>query len=307
MSAVATDSPASLRERDLAVAWMNRGHALVLQGGDPGLTAALEAYNEAVSRLRPLVAASANPSWANSLGAALMNRGQLLHRLHGVAQATVALAAFDEAAGLLRPLVASTELRSPDSDPRPSPWPRRNLAGVLLNRANLLLDLGRLTEAHPGTAEALSLSLPHERADLVDADLALKTRRARCDALGRLIAEPGADQELLARETSDLVDDGLALARHWTKLGVAEPRELALRLFRFGTQLYRFHQPHFLAEFIRENLAISDPEIRTIALEAIDATLADRPAEYLTVGDPASERRLETWRELAALRTSLAA
>lgn len=288
---------------------MNRGHALMLQGDTPGLTAALDAYNEAVSRLRPLVPAADDASWTVSLAAALMNRGWLLHRLHGTAQATLALEAYAEAAALLRPLASSPELRSQDSDLRISPWPRRNLAGVLLNRAHLLLDLGQLNEARTAAAEALSLSIPHERADTVDADLALKARRAVCDALGRLIVAPGADQEAIAREASDLVDDGLALARHWTAQGAAQPRELALRLFRFGAQLYRFHQPHFLAEFLAENLGTRDPELVAIAREAIDAALADAPRDtvFLTVGDPASERHLRTARDLAQLRAALPA
>ncbi len=304
MSAVATDSDAATRERDLAIAWMNRGHALALQGDAQSLAAALEAYNEATSRLRPLIAHSANPSWANSLAAALLNRGQLLHRLYGTAQATVALAAFDEAAAILRPLVGSSPVSL-----SPSPWPRRNLAGVLINHATLLLDLGQLPEARAAAAETLALSLPHERTDTIDADLALKARRALCDALGRLIVAPGADQEAIAREASDLVDDGLALARHWTARGAAQPRELALRLFRFGAQLYRFHQPHFLAEFLAENLVTHDAELVAIARETIDAALADAPRDtaYLTVGDAASARHLRTARELTQLRATLPA
>jgi hypothetical protein len=286
------------QQRDLAVARMNRGHALMMPGDAAGLTAALEAYNEAIVRLRPLIA-NAGPeaaSWTNSLGAALTNRGHLLHRLHGVAQATLALEAYDEAAVLLRSL-----------SPRASPWPRRNLAGALLNRANLLLDLVRHTDGAAAAREALALSATQERFDVVDADLALKARRTLCDALGRLIVKPGADQASIAAEASDLVDDSLALIRDWTGRGENAFGPLAIRLFRYGTQLYRLHQPHFLAEFIRENLLQTDAEWRAIALESIDAALAGRPDEFLTIGDPASERRVETGRELAALRSSLAA
>jgi hypothetical protein len=72
-------------------------------------------------------------------------------------------------------------------------------------------------------------------------------------------------------------------------------------------QLYRLHQPHFLAEFIQENIRLDDPEFRAAAITAIDATLQDRPrdGEFLTIGDPASERRRETWQELAGLRGRL--
>src|SRR6478609_6570778 len=187
--------------RDRAIAWMNRGHTLLVKDGDPALAGALEAYNEAIALLRPLPLGE-NPEWANSLGAALMNRGQLLHRLHGVTQATLALAAFDEAIVLLRELPADN-----------TPWPRRNLTGTFVNRANLLLDLGQFHSADLAARHALALAVPHERGELVDADLALKARRALGDALGRQLVMPGADQDNIAREASDIVDDALALIR----------------------------------------------------------------------------------------------
>lgn len=298
----ATSSPAPLDHlRDLGVAWMNRGHELMLQDNRVSLEASLAAYNEAITVLRQLPTAE-NPGWDNSLGAALMNRGQLLHRLHGIEQAAVALSAFDEAAALLAPLA--------ESDPaHGNPWPRRNLTGTLLNRASLLLDLGQFSIAATTAREALAFAAPHERLNLVDADLALKTRRCLCDALGRLIVEPGADQNALATAASDLVDESLALIRHWAANHPGAFAALALRLFRYGTQLYRLHQPQFLAEFIQENLSTDNPELRAIALAAIDDALADQPRDvaFLTIGDPASERRLEIWRELATLRTRIAA
>jgi hypothetical protein len=281
--------------RDRAIAWMNRGHALLAKDGDPALAGALEAYNEAIALLRPLPLGE-NPEWANSLGAALMNRGQLLHRLHGLDRTALALAAFDEAERVLRPLPTEE-----------NPWPRRNLAGTLINRANLLLDLGVLSAAASDASDGLILTAPHERADLVDADLALKARRAFGDAIGRLLVEPGADQDALARQASDVVDDALELIRYWQGKGAGSFRLLASRFFRYGTQLYRFHQPHFLAEFIEENLSTHDPEFQTVALEAIEAALADVPAagQFLVAGEPATERRRQAWQDLTALRARL--
>ena len=311
MSATATSSPATLDHlRDLGVAWMNRGHELMIQDHRVSLEASLAAYNEAITVLRQLPTTE-NAGWANSLGAALMNRGQLLHRLHGIEQATVALAAFDEAAALLQPLVSTSA--SPSAlqsfSLSSSPWPRRNLTGTLLNRASLLLDLAQFSTAASTAREALALATPHERLDLIEADLALKLRRCLCDAIGRLIVEPGADQNTLATAASDLVDESLALIRHWASRHPNAFASLALRFFRYGTQLYRLHQPQFLAEFIQENLSADNPELRAIALAAIDDALADQPRDgaFLTIGDPASERRLEIWRELSTLRTRLAA
>jgi tetratricopeptide (TPR) repeat protein len=298
MSAVATPpihSEIRGQLREVGVAWMNRGHALMLQGDPASLAASLAAYNEAISLLRHVELAR-NPSAANSLGAALMNRGQLLHRLHGVEQAVVALAAFAEAAQILRELPADE-----------NPWPRRNLTGTLVNRANLLLDLSQFTEAAEVAREALIFAAPHEQVEVVDADLALKARRGLADALGQLLVTPGADQDALAREASDLVDDALALVRGWTACGERSFRPLADRFFHYGTQLYRQHQPHFLAEFIEENIDDHDHQFRATAVASIDAVLQERPrdGEFLTIGDPLSERRRQTWQELAALRDRL--
>jgi tetratricopeptide (TPR) repeat protein len=291
--------------RDLGVAWMNRGHALQQAGR---LLDAIAAYEQAIQSLQTLPHGQ-NPAWANSLGAALMNHGQLLHRTHGTTRAAAARADFDEAAAILRPLILRIENRESKIENSPSPWPRRNLAGTLLNRANLLLDLSQPTAAITAAREAVTLSRPHERTDPVDADVALKARRAVCDALGQLLVAPGADQEALAAEASDLVDDALALIRHWSAEGVTAFQPLAERFFRYGTQLYRFHQPHFLAEFIVENLPLTNRTLHTIALEAIDSALADqpRPGTFLTLNDSVSERRVQAWRELEALRTRLPA
>jgi len=288
----ATEISSPQAQRDRAVAAMNRG-CDALQRGE--LAAALAAYDEAVTLLRPLPLAE-NPTWTNSLGAALMNRGHILHRLHGLARADEALASFDEAAQLLRPLSAATVA-----------WAPRNLAGTLLNRANLLLDLNRDAEAATASREALGLVLTGERHEHTDAELALKARRALCDALGRQLPDAGADTASLATEASDLIDDALALLRHWQARGV-DTRELTLRFFRFGTQFYRQYQPHFLAEFVRENLT-ADAEFRGIALAELVYAIDDRnrAPRFLFHGDAVTERHLRTQRELEALRDEIIA
>lgn len=281
--------------RELGIAWMNRGHSQLLLNNPTGDAEALAAYEQAITLLRTLPVAG-NPSWANSLGAACMNYGQLLHRVHGITRGAEALAAFSEAEVLLRPL-PSTE----------TPWPRRNLAGTLLNRANLLLDLAHHAEAATVAREAVGLCTPFAEAEVLEADLALKSRRALCDALGRLLVMPGADQHALASEASDVIDDAMALIRHWTARGATGFQPLAERLFFYGTQLYRIHQPHFLPEFLAENLPVAGAGIRAIALEAIDQVLAGRDRTILTLGDPATERRLQLWSELEALRPQFSA
>lgn len=280
---------------DRAIQWMNRGHALSLR--DAGREA-LVAYAHAITLLRPLPLAE-NPAWANSLGAALMNHGQLLHRVQGVARADEALPAFAEAIALLSAI--------PSID---VPWARRNLAGTHINRANLLLDLSCFAAAEADARSARSLVVASENVHLVDADLALKALRALCDALGQQIAHAdAAQQDVLATEGGDSADAALALVRYWTARSENAFAPLAVRFFRFGAEIYRRHQPHFLVEFLEENLDAAPTyadELRSIAHLAIDGALADgaSPVRH-TFGDPASERALATRSDLAAARGRL--
>lgn len=89
------------------------------------------------------------------------------------------------------------------------------------------------------------------------------------------------------------------------------PREIALRIFRFGAHLYRLHQPHFLAEFLAEHLVPpldTDAAVQAIALENIDAALTPSAFEpYFTMGEPATERRLQIANDLKLLRQRLLA
>jgi hypothetical protein len=55
-------------------------------------------------------------------------------------------------------------------------------------------------------------------------------------------------------ETTDVVEDGMALARHWRVRGTEHLRELETELFRFGVLIYRICQPQFLIEFILDSL-----------------------------------------------------
>lgn len=278
--------------RSLGVICMNRGSVLSRMGALQ-FSAALDAYDEAIALKRRSGAED-----AISLAAALMNRGLLLHRLHGTREAAAALAAYGEAIALLRPRLPSAR----------TPWIKRNLAGTLLNRANLLLDLAAFDDAYAAAREMLALAAATERAEIVDADLALKARRALCDVLGQRLVAQDADQEALAHEAADFVDEALELARHWQAAGRDCFRPVARRLFYFGAQLYRLHQPHFLAEFIQENLVAihADAEFLTIARSNVEAALAKTSATpVFTVGDPDSERRLQTAQDLRQLLAQL--
>jgi hypothetical protein len=110
-----------------------------------------------------------------------------------------------------------------------------------------------------------------------------------------------------AAEASDAIDDGLALARECDRRGAADLRPLAARLFRLGAQLYRVHQPHFLGEFVCENLApgafADDAAFRAAAAEALGLALADlqRP-QLMIAGSVAADRAVDTARSLRAAR-----
>lgn len=278
----------------LAIALMNQGHAQQLANDPAQITAAISSYEQAIAILRLLPHAE-NADLANSLGAAWMNRGQLLHRLRSNAQIAPALESFQAA------ITVFQSIKGPAN-----PWIRRNFLGTILNRAVLLMDLSEHRGALADARLALQLATQHERDELVDADLSLKLRRLACDAIGQLIVVvPAADQTALAAEASDLVDDGLALAREWSAKGESALDHVALRLFRFGAQLYRTYQPHFLAEFVLEQIdvdhATPSPEVIAIARDNLEIALATRPPEpFLIVGDPASERHVQTARELQA-------
>lgn len=280
--------------RERAIRWMNRGHALSLAGD---AAAALTAYDEAIALLLPY-ADSRPASWRNSLAACYLNRGWLLHRNRGTLASSAALDCYARAECLLRELLATHAAGGGE----PGHWPRRNLAGTLLNRANLLLDLGRCDEALGDATDALRFARIGESESRVDADLSLKCHRAVCDAIGQIIVQPGTDQHALAGQASDAVDDALTLARLWYKRGGDGFRPLAARLFRFGAELFRLHQPQFLAEFISEHLEVDcSGEFRSIALKSIDAALAAPPSPlYLVAGDPAAERRIQTEHDLIA-------
>jgi len=294
LAATDADGPES------GLVWMNRGSALQRFGDLEHTKAALAAYNEAIARQRR-GSPTTDPALGISLAAALMNRGLLLHRLHGVAEAAAAFEAYANAENLLRPIL--------HQHPSPPASVRRNLGGIGVNRANLLLDCGQPSAAAAAARQAVAAVAPIERTDPGAAAVALMAQRAQCDALGRLLITPGADQEALADEASDTVDAALALARYWGPAGRDNFEPLVTRLFRYGARLYRAHQPQFLGEFVLEQLQADAPsEHRDIAAEALAGALADlqRP-QPLVAGAPATERLIATVGSLRAAQSRLAA
>lgn len=285
-----------------SLAWMNRGNALQKRAaGDTeegrrlqAVREAVAAYDAAIELLRALPF-DQDPVIRNQLGAAWLNRG---HALIEGGEAGSAAESFQQAIALLAALPIAE-----------NPHYRLNLAGAWTNFAHVLLTASP-AGARAAARSALELLAEVERTHPAFAEMSLRARRALVMANGEALHRGTPEFAMLAGEASDAIDEGLALARECERRGVSELRPLAARLFRLGTQIYRLHQPHFLAEFVLENLAPeafgADAEFRSAADEALALTLAQlqRP-QVLTVGDVASTRLLETARSIREAQQQL--
>jgi hypothetical protein len=305
--------------RDLALAHLNHGNTLQQLATPAAFTAAILAYDAAISLLASPDFA-AQPAAQNTCGAVWINRGHALHRQGTPDSLAAAGDSHRSAIAVLQTLPL---------DPSGATTPeavfnhRLNLAGAWMNLANTLLDSPALAHRYPAAREAATHALDLiSRDDLPSqhpaaAEISLVARRARCDALGHLIfavADPALARDL-TEEAGDLIDDGLALVRQWEQRGLPHFRPLAARLYHFGAQLYRVRQPHFLAEFLLENLdpektpgvPPADPNLHAIADEALAAALQTlRAPRIIRADDPATLRQIETLRSLQAAELRLA-
>jgi hypothetical protein len=284
----------------LGIALMNRGNALQKQFTPDALKAAVSAYDDAIVYLRTLPLEQSALD-RNTLGAAWMNRGHAQLARDEPESIVASIQSFREAVIVLRTL----PLDGPSSF-------RMNLAASLMNEANALVKVQEPIQALESALAAMAVTAPTEKTDPILADIGLKARRVGCEALGhRLFAasQRGGPTKELGDQASDLVDEGLALARHWESQGQQHFRYIAARLFRFGSQLYAAHLPDFLAEFILEHL---DPEISPGAMAGIEefhviASETLRPAlqgletrRAAFLDTPETKRLLQRFRDLRA-------
>ena len=289
----------------LALTAMNRANAFQRQNTVESVAAAIAAYDEAIAFFRTLPLAQ-HPDLRNSLGAAWMNRGHAFYLRADPASLVEAVRCQNEALAMLGSLPLDAH-----------PSFRINFVASRANLANALLGLGEDDSALAAARETLALVAPGEQDELALADVGLKGRRAACEAIGRLLArvtQQGASTDPLADEASDLVDSGLALARHWETRGFPHFRPLAVRLYRFGAQLYRIHLPDFLAEFLLEQIdpdrcAGATPEIEElhrIASEALSAVRIDLETRHpIFIDTPATSRLLERLQSVREAETRL--
>jgi len=310
LEALAASAPTELNlRRDLAIAWMNCGNALQKRQHSDDLRQAIAAYDETIRILRGLPY-DQNPGWRSSLSAAWMNRGGAWLRLKDSRRDREALQSFDQAIAIARELPLDDQ-----------PSFRINLAAAGMNRANVLLlrkDGPDAANAREAARTAASLVAPLEKKSAPAADVSLRIRHAHCRAVAQLLSENPPDhasRENLFDEVTDTVDDGMQLARAWEQRGFAALRPLVAELFRFGGLFYLSHQPHFLAEYLLENL---DPERSPDAMignatlyATADSIIAEalrafETTRHVTLDMPHVERHLETLTDLRAAAQRLA-
>ena len=291
--------------RQRGLAWMNRGN--VLQKLAACATheaarrefsrAAVQAYETALASLAELP--PHEPAVRNHRGAAWLNRG---HALIAAGQMQAAIESLEKARDQFAQLPLEEDAHF-----------RLNLAGALCNLAHACIEHAP-ERARVEARAALEVLQPVERAHEAFAAMSLRARRALVVAAGEILQAPAPDPDrsrARAEEAIDTVEAGLALARELIDQGASTLLPLAARLFRLGGQLYRLHQPHFLAEFLLEHLrheAFARAEFRLAAAEAVEEALsALRRPQLFVVGTPAAERLASAYRALLAAQQQLSA
>jgi tetratricopeptide (TPR) repeat protein len=231
----------------LAAGWVNRGDALARLGTDEHVTEAIRSYDEAL-RLLVALPLDEDPLYPRRLAIAWTNRGVARQKENSPAGATDAGRCFREALTALED-GAAAEIADGDL----------LRAGTLVNLGGALLDASNQPgpEARASAHRALALVEETEWENPAAAETGLKARHILCRAAAAESSHGKSIPPELVAEVTDAVDEGLALARSWTKHGDNGVRALGEDLFRFGCRIYATGQPHFLAEFLLENL---DPE-----------------------------------------------
>jgi hypothetical protein len=231
----------------LAACVLNRADALVRLGPDQ-IPAALQSYDEGIELLHDMPFGE-DPRYPRRLAIAYQNRGLALLTQDG-SRIGDAVTSFTAAIAVLGQEHAAA---IPDHD--------HLLAVVWMNLAMTQAARGTdesSAQARDAAQHALAIVKDVEAEDANSAEVGLKARHVLCHMMARhLSATSDGSVNDDVHQTTDVVDEGLALARHWEKVGVTHFREIAYDLFRFGARVYALYQPHFLDEFVRDNL---DPE-----------------------------------------------
>ena len=232
----------------LAACWLNRAEALTVLG--PGYhPLALRAYDEALALLRSLPL-GADHRFSKRRAIAHQNRALLLAAQNPPAKA-------DAIAGLKEAIAVLDQAEAMPADERDY-----LLAVVWMNLANIQLPGDKITSdqaAWEAARRALELVKATENKDVAAAEAGLKARHVLCHIAARRLSIEPLSKTFMAdvHDATDLADEGLDLVRKWERRGINSFRNLASDLFRFGARVYAHYQPHFLNEFVSEQL---DPE-----------------------------------------------
>jgi tetratricopeptide (TPR) repeat protein len=331
------DDPDDMNQ--LANLWTNRGMTLLDDGSTAALTSALPCFERAIE-LRKELPLERNPQFTWGLSAAWMNAADVLTRLGRPDQVSRALRSYDEAIALLHrmPLDAHPTFRArlavawmnrglaaaaqsapeateealrcfgesikqlPSTGAPLHPEQIRVLSCAHLNHGHALLNQRspQPALARDDAFAAQRLVEEFEKREVLAALIGLQSRHLLCRAIAFLV-DLGQVPEDWITETTDAVDEGMALARHWRQLGETCLREMETQLFRFGALIYRMCQPHFLAEFVLECM---DPELfpgapaadegmHHIATDAIWSIIVDINAQFQADPSAANQARLE--------------
>lgn len=288
----------------LMAGWMNRGDALSRLGGEENWREAVISYDEALmlSFGLPL---DENCLYPRRMAIAWINRGDTLQKEENPANQAEAAQCFREALAVLED---GSAIGIPDR-PMLQAGAWVNLSGALLNLSpRSPLDV--IAAANKALSLVGSLGLMEFRA----AETGLKARHALCRAIAQEISEPGTVRDNLVAEATDIIDEGLSIARHWQLRGEASVCAPARDLFCFGCHIYQIYQPHFLAEFILESV---DPEktkgalrvdhkIYQVATASIKSAVGEMlRGEFSSISTPAFHRTLDRLRDLRVAQNRL--
>jgi hypothetical protein len=229
----------------LAACWLNRAEALTRLG--PAHHAlALRAYDEALALLCSLPLGG-DARFSKRLAIAYQNRALVLAAQNPPATAEAIAALVDAIAVLDR----AEAMDAPERDYLLAVvW--MNLANIQASEATIVSDLA----AWEAALRALVLVKAREYEDAAAAEAGLKARHVLCHIAARRLSVQAESETVMANvhDATDLADEGLALVREWERRGVDRFRNLASDLFRFGALVYANYQPHFLHEFLSEEL-----------------------------------------------------
>jgi hypothetical protein len=276
----------------LAAAWINRSDVLrFLDRTEEGVHS-LDRAIEAMAHV-PL---DKGTGYADRLILAWINRGTACGEIGRMAES---LAGFSKAQELLETWGGPVT-------------PGRCLMASMLhaNRAKVLLDLGRTIGGWRSAQIAVDFLRDLESSAAV-AEASIKSRGILCHALAMLLDEPNG---------AELAKDWIAIATDSTEEALTLVRATGYRgawiadLVRYGAKIYRFCQPHFLGEFIREwttgDGPLADDELlrREMANELLlaKADLEQRVMLYPHKTDYV-ERAMKTLRSIQNAESGLAA